>query len=126
MTTKRIVIGLGTVLMLFGLWTLLQAHANVGVCTVSSPTGAAASTGIDSTCVKTLMAYVEGFVFVACGLIITVIAFTMIARQEKIDLHAELRAMPRSVKKGTYEIHTEDIDEDVEGVVTRLLLPGAS
>jgi hypothetical protein len=126
MTTKRIVIGLGTVLMLFGLWTLLQAHTQVGVCTVSGPGGVAATSGIDSTCVKTLMAYVEGFVFVACGLIITVIAFTMIARQEKIDLHAELRAVPRTFKKANYEIHTEDLDEDVEGVVTRLLLPGPS
>src|SRR5664279_2845079 len=118
MTTKRIVIGLGTVLMLFGLWTLLQSHAQVGVCTVSGPASAGATTGIDSTCVKTLMAYLEGFVFVACGLIITVIAFTMIARQEKIDLHAELRAVPRTFKKGNYEIHSEDFDDDVEGVVT--------
>ncbi|HEY5092488.1 MAG TPA: hypothetical protein VII60_04415 [Acidimicrobiales bacterium] len=126
MTTKRFVIGLGVVLMLFGLWTLLQAHTQVGVCTVSGPAGAGATSGLDSTCVKTLMAYLEGFVFVACGLIITVIAFTMIARQEKIDLRAELRAVPRSFKKGNYEIHTEDLDDDVEGVVTRLLVPGAS
>lgn len=126
MTTKRIVIGLGTVLMLFGLWALLHAHAQVGVCTVNGPAGAGATSGIDSTCVKTLMAYLEGFVFVASGLIITVIAFTMIARQEKIDLHAELRAVPRSFKKGNYEIHSENLDDDVEGVVTRLLIPGAS
>lgn len=126
MTTKRIVITLGTVLMVFGLWTLLQAHTHVGVCTVSGPHGVGATSGIDSTCVKTLMAYLEGFVFVACGLIITVIAFTMIARQERIDLHAELRAVPRSFKKANYEIHSEELDEDVEGVVTKLLLPGAS
>jgi hypothetical protein len=126
MTTKRIVIGLGTVLMLFGLWTLLQAHTQVGVCTVGGPHSVGATSGIDTTCVKTLMAYVEGFVFVACGLIITVIAFTMIARQEKIDMHAELRAVPRSFKKGNYEIRSEDLDDDVDGVVTRLVLPGAS
>ena len=126
MTTKRIVIGLGAVLMLFGLWTLLQAHTHVGVCTVSSAHAVGVTSGIDSTCVKTLMAYLEGFVFVASGLVIIVIAFTMIARQEKIDLHAELRAVPRTFKKGTYEIHSEDLDEDVEGVVTRLLLPGAN
>jgi hypothetical protein len=126
MTTKRIVIGLGAVLMLFGLWTLLQAHTHVGVCTVNSPHGVGATSGIDTTCVKTLMAYLEGFVFVASGLVVTVIAFTMIARQERIDLHAELRAVPRTFKKGTYEIHSEELDEDVEGVVTRLLLPGAS
>jgi len=126
MTTKRIVIGLGTVLMLFGLWALLHAHAQVGVCTVNGPAGAGATSGIDSTCVQTLMAYLEGFVFVASGLIITVIAFTMIARQEKIDLHAELRAVPRSFKKGNYEIHSENLDDDVEAVVTRLLIPGAS
>ncbi len=125
MTTKRIVIGLGAGLMVFGLWTLLQTHAQVGVCTVSTPTGAGAHSGIDSTCVKTLMAYIEGFVFVASGLIISVIAFTMIARQEKIDLRCELRAVPRTFKKGNYEIHSGDLDEDVEGVVTRLLVPGA-
>jgi hypothetical protein len=124
--TKRIVIGLGTVLMLFGLWALLQAHTQVGVCTVSGSAGTGATNGIDATCVKTLMAYLEGFVFVACGLIITVIAFTMIARQEKIDLHAELRAVPRTFKKGNYEIHSEDFDHDVEGVVTRLMQPGNS
>jgi hypothetical protein len=126
MTTKRIVIGLGALLMLFGLWALLQAHTQVGVCTVSGSAGAGATSGIDSTCVKTLMAYLEGFVFVACGLIITVIAFTMIARQEKIDLHADLRAVPRTFKKANYEIHSENLDDDVEGVVTRLYLPGAS
>jgi hypothetical protein len=126
MTTKRIVIGLGIVLMVFGLWTLLQAHTQVGVCTVSAARGASARSGLDSTCVKTLMAYIEGFVFVASGLIITVIAFTMIARQEKLDLRCELRAVPRTFKKGNYEIHSENLDDDVEGVVTRLLIPGAS
>jgi hypothetical protein len=126
MTTKRIVIGLGAALMLFGLWTLFQAHGQVGVCTVSGANGTGATNGIDTMCVKTLMAYLEGFVFVACGLIISVIAFTMIGRQEKIDLHAELRAVPRTFKHGNYEIHSEELDQDVEGVVTRLLLPGAS
>ena len=62
MTTRRIVIGLGALLMLFGLWALLQAHTQVGVCNVSGPAGAGATSGVDSTCVKTLMAYLEGFV----------------------------------------------------------------
>jgi hypothetical protein len=50
----------------------------------------------------------------------------MIGRQEKIDLHAELRAVPRSFKKGNYEIRSEDLDDDVDGFATRMLLPGSS
>jgi hypothetical protein len=34
--------------------------------------------------------------------------------------------VPRSFKKGNYEIHSENLDDDVEAVVTRLLIPGAS
>jgi len=45
------------------------------------------------------MSYSLGFVFVASGLIIAVIAFTMIAKQERLDLHGELKAVPRTWAK---------------------------
>ena len=75
MSLKRIVIAFGLAAMAFGIWTLAKAHSQVGTCTVASPTGAAAHSGIDSTCVQTLMSYSLGFVFVASGLIIGIIAY---------------------------------------------------
>jgi hypothetical protein len=120
MTLRRLIIALGGLLTVFGIWTLARAHSQAGVCTIASPS--AAKSGIDSLCVKTLMAYSEGFVFVTCGIIVAVIAFTMIARQEKIDLHSELRAMPRTTKKGEYAIQSGALDEDVQGAVSRILL----
>jgi hypothetical protein len=102
MTIRRIVIGFGLAVMAFGIWTLARAHSQVGTCSASSPTGAATRSGIDSACVQTLMSYSLGFVFVASGVIIAVIAFTMIAKQQRIDLHSELRAVPRTWGKREY------------------------
>jgi len=101
MTIRRAVIGVGLAVMAFGIWTLARAHSRVGACTTTNGVGATHS-GIDATCVQTLMSYSLGFVFVASGIIIAVIAFTMIAKQERIDLHAELRAVPRSWGKRQY------------------------
>ncbi len=79
-----------------------EAHSQVGTCTTSGAAGAAARSGIDSTCVKTLMSYSLGFVFVASGVIIAVIAATMIGRQAHLDLHGELKAVPRTWAKREY------------------------
>jgi hypothetical protein len=110
MTIKRAVIGVGLAVLAFGIWTLARAHSQVGTCTAASPTGAAAHSGIDSTCVQTLMSYSLGFVFVASGVIIAVIAFTMIAKQERIDLHSELRAVPRTWGKREYVATSDGLD----------------
>jgi hypothetical protein len=110
MTLRRTVIGIGLALVAFGIWTFTRAHAQVGTCSTSSPTGAAAHSGIDSLCVQTLMSYALGFVFVASGIIIAIIAFTMIARQQRIDLHSELRAVPRTWGKRRYVATSKGLD----------------
>jgi hypothetical protein len=115
MTLKRTVIGIGLAVIAFGIWTLARAHSQVGTCTTSTATGAAAHSGIDSTCVQTLMSYSLGFVFVASGVIITFIAFTMIAKQERIDLHAELKAVPRTWSKRNY-VATSDGFDGLDGI----------
>jgi len=110
MTLRRIVTGFGLAIMAFGIWTLARAHSRVGTCTTTNGLGATHS-GIDSTCVQTLMSYSLGFVFVASGLIIAVIALTMIAKQERMDLHGELKAVPRTWGKREYVISSEGLDE---------------
>ncbi len=110
MTLKRIVIALGLAAMAFGIWTIAKAHSQVGTCTAASPTGAAAHSGIDSTCVQTLMSYSLGFVFVASGLIIGVIAITMIAKQERLDLHGGLKAVPRTWAKREYVATSDGLE----------------
>jgi hypothetical protein len=110
MTIRKVVIGLGLAVMAFGIWTLARAHSQVGTCTTSGPTGAASHSGIDSTCVQTLMSYSLGFVFVASGVIIAIIAFTMIAKQERIDLHSELKAVPRTWGKRQYVATSGGLD----------------
>jgi hypothetical protein len=99
MTIRKVVIGLGLALMAFGIWTLARAHSQVGTCTTSGATGAASHSGLDSSCVQTLMSYSLGFVFVASGLIIAVIAFTMIAKQERLDLRGGERGPRRSARR---------------------------
>jgi len=110
MTIRKVVTGLGLAVMAFGIWTLARAHSQVGTCTTSGPTGAASHSGIDSTCVQTLMSYSLGFVFVASGVIIAIIAFTMIAKQERIDLHSELKAVPRTWGKRQYVATSGGLD----------------
>ncbi len=110
MTIRKIVIGVGLAAIAFGIWTLARAHAQVGTCTTSGPAGAATHSGIDATCVQTLMSYSLGFVFVASGIIIAIIAFTMIAKQERIDLHSELRAVPRTWAKRQYVTTSDGLE----------------
>jgi hypothetical protein len=104
------VIAFGLAAIAFGIWTLFRAHSQVGTCTTNSATGAAAHSGIDSTCVQTVMSYSLGAVYVASGVIIAIIALTMIARQERIDLHAELKAVPRTWGKRQYETTSDGLD----------------
>jgi hypothetical protein len=111
MTLKRIVIAFGLAAMAFGIWTIAKAHSQVGTCTAASPTGATAHSGIDANCVQTLMSYSLGFVFVASGLIIGVIALTMIARQDRLDLHSELKAVPRTWGKRDYVATSDGLEE---------------
>jgi hypothetical protein len=113
MTLRRIVTGFGVAIMAFGIWTLARAHSQVGTCTTTNGLGQTHS-GIDSSCVQTLMSYSLGFVFVASGLIIAVIALTMIAKQERMDLHCELKAVPRTWAKRQYVTASEGLDEPVE------------
>jgi len=120
MSLKRIVIAFGLAAMAFGIWTLAKAHSQVGTCTVASPTGAAAHSGIDSTCVQTLMSYSLGFVFVASGLIIGIIALTMIAKQERLDLHGDLKAVPRTWAKREYVAKSDGLDESNDSVASAI------
>jgi hypothetical protein len=110
MTLRRTVIGIGLAVMIFGIWTLARTHSRVGTCTVTNGLGATHSS-IDATCVQTLMAYSLGFVFVASGLILAVIAFTMIAKQQRMDLHSELKAVPRTWAKRNYVATSDGLDQ---------------
>jgi len=110
MTLKRIVIAVGLAAMAFGIWTLMKAHSQVGTCSTSGAAGATAHSGIDSSCVQTLMSYSLGFVFVASGVIIAAIALTMIGRQAHLDLHGELRAVPRTWAKREYVATSNGLD----------------
>jgi len=101
---RRAVTGIGIVLIAFGVVMLSRAHTQVGVCTVSHSSSAS---GLNSSCVQTLMGYLEGFVFVASGFLIVIIAVTMISRRDRIDLKSELRAVPRTWKKADYVIPSE-------------------
>jgi hypothetical protein len=111
MTFRRIVIGLGLAAVAFGIWTLVTAHSQVGTCSTSGAAGATAHSGIDSTCVQTLMSYSLGFVFVASGVIIVFIALTMMAKQERLDLHSELKAVPRTWGERRYVTTSGGLDE---------------
>src|SRR5579863_3728845 len=119
MTMRRLVTSLGLAAMGFGIWTLARAHSQVGTCSTSGGAGTARS-GIDSTCVQTLMSYSLGFVFVASGLIIAVIAFTMIAKQQRLDLNCELKAVPRTWAKPDYVATSNGFNEVVEKAPPRL------
>ena len=117
MTLRRTVIGIGLAVMAFGIWTLARTHSRVGTCTTTNGLGATHSS-IGATCVQTLMAYSLGFVFVASGLILAVIAFTMIAKQQRYDLHSELKAVPRTWAKRTYVATSDGLDESDAGTPT--------
>jgi hypothetical protein len=125
MTLKRIVIGVGLAAMAFGIWTIARAHSQVGTCSTSGAAGAAAHSGIDSTCVQTLMSYSLGFVFVASGVIIAVIAVTMIGRQAHFDLHSELKAVPRTWAKREYVTTSDGLEvaTDVSGPALYVVKP---
>jgi hypothetical protein len=114
MTLKRIVIGIGLAGIAFGIWTLMRAHSQVGTCSTSGAAGATAHTGIDSACVQTLMSYSLGFVFVASGVIIAVIALTMIGRQAHLDLHGELKAVPRTWGTREYVATSNGLDTSTD------------
>jgi hypothetical protein len=113
MTLKRSVIALGLAAMAFGIWTLAKAHSQVGTCTTGGVR--TAHSGIDSACVQTLMSYSLGFVFVASGFIIAVIAMTMIGRQVRLDLHHELKAVPRTWGKREYVASSEGLEMPADG-----------
>ncbi len=112
MSLRKTVTGMGVALVIFGMWTLARTHSRVGVCTPLTGARAGAGAGIDSLCAQTLMSYLEGFVFVASGVIVVIIAFTMIARRARLDLHAELHAVPRTWSKAKYVITSESLDDD--------------
>ena len=120
MTLRRTVIGFGLAAMAFGFWALARVHSQIGTCTASYGANGARS-GLDTTCVKTLMSYSLGFVFVASGLIIMVIAFTMIAKQERIDLRCELRAVPRTWAKTNYAAPSDGWTTTIDAVTPRLV-----
>jgi hypothetical protein len=122
MTIRKVVTGLGLAVMAFGIWTLARAHSQAGTCTTSSPTGAASHSGIDSSCVQTLMSYSLGFVFVASGVIIAVIALTMIAKQERIDLHSELKAVPRTWGKRQYVATSDGLDASTDAATPAIYI----
>lgn len=108
MSLRKVVSGIGVALALFGIWTLARAHSQVGVCAPIKGGAPGAPSGIDSLCVKTLLSYSEGFVFVASGVIVLLIAFTMIARRQRFERHGELHAVPRTWAKIKYVITSED------------------
>lgn len=107
---KKIVIGIGLAAVAFGIWTLVRAHSQVGTCSTGGAAGATAHSGIDTACVQTLMSYSLGFVFVASGVIIAIIAFTMIGRQAHLDLHGELKAVPRTWAKREYVATSDGLE----------------
>lgn len=98
MKIRRFVIDCGPAAIAFVIYTLARAHSQFGTCTTTNGLGVR-HTGINATCGQTLMSYSLGFVFVASGVIIAVIALTIIAKRERIDLHSELRAVPRKWAK---------------------------
>ena len=110
---RRILIAFGVVSMLFGGFLVGHAHSTPNGCATLHAVGTTSS-GLGATCVHTLIGYSEGFVFMAAGLIVTVIAVTMISRRERLNLRSELRAVPRTWKKADYVI-TSECDEN--GVV---------
>lgn len=121
MTIRKAVIGFGLAVTAFGIWTLARAHSQVGTCTTTNGLGPSHS-GIDASCVQTLMSYSLGFVFVASGLIIALIAFTMIAKQERIDLHSELKAVPRTWAKRHYVATSDGLDEPLDAATPPLYI----
>ena len=101
---RRIVIGCGVATMVFGSWLLERTHTQVGSCSVVNAAAPGAHAGSGTNCVQTLMAYSEGFVFVAAGFLIAVIALTLISRGTRLSRHAVLRSVPRGWGKEEYEI----------------------
>lgn len=110
---RRTVIGFGVAAMTFGVWLLFQVHSRVGGCSVSTSTGASPS-ALDSSCARTLLSYGEGFVFVAAGVLIAVIAARMIAQRERRDLRGALRSVPRTWKTPLMVLTSSSSDR-VEG-----------
>lgn len=91
---RRVVIALGAAATAFGGWFLTFTHSHTGVCTVLHG-ATSSSSGLDKGCVRIVMSYSEGFVFVVSGILVMMIAFTMINRNERLSLRSELRAVPR-------------------------------
>ncbi|HEY5439386.1 MAG TPA: hypothetical protein VIJ99_10855 [Acidimicrobiales bacterium] len=111
MSLRKTVTSLGVALIVFGMWTLARTHSQVGVCTPLTGARAGASNGIDALCAQTLLSYLEGFVFVVSGVIVVIIAFTMIARRARLDRHSELHAVPRTWAKVKYVITSDSLDD---------------
>ena len=104
---RKSVVGIGLATMVFGVWLLGRVHSVVGVCNVIVGSSKGSTGGAHSGCVNVLMSYTEGFVFLVSGLLLVVIAFTMISRRERLSLRSELRAVPRTWKKPDYTINSE-------------------
>jgi hypothetical protein len=91
---RRAIIGSGLGLMAFGVWVMMDVHAQSNGCVVYTSSGPAS--GLDSACVRTVMSYTQGFVFTASGLLVVAIGYFMINRHARLDLKSELRFVPRS------------------------------
>jgi hypothetical protein len=106
---RKSVVGIGLATMVFGVWLLGRVHSVVGVCNVTVGSSEGSTRGARSGCVNVLMSYTEGFVFLVSGLLLVVIAFTMISRRERLNLRSELRAVPRTWKKPDYTANSEPV-----------------
>ena len=115
---KRAVIALGVAAVTFGGWLLTFTHSHAGVCaTIDGST--ASSSGLDKGCLRVVMSYSEGFVFVVSGILVVIIAYTMINRHERLSLRSELRTVPR----GWTEVHRVITSSPVQLDVARSRRP---
>ncbi|MGH9019983.1 MAG: hypothetical protein ACRDV0_03080 [Acidimicrobiales bacterium] len=104
---RKIIIGAGAALSLYGIWFWTRVHSAVGVCSapLASNTGAVAT---GRTCASIVASYGEGFIFVIAGVLVMFIAFTMIQRDQRLSLKSELRAVPRQWAQRHYSATSDE------------------